>query len=97
MAEAVLRHFDRIIVSTPGTFKPSNPRELYELFTYTAQRMVTEGDLDASPIILLEADPAQALVRADAMLFGEEGLLVTGSFYMASEIRDLCMKEGLCL
>lgn len=97
MAEAVLRHFDRIVISTPGTFKPSNPRELYELFAYTAQRMVTEGDLDASPIILLEPDPAQALLRAHDMLFDDEGLLVTGSFYMASEIRDLCMKEGPCL
>ncbi len=94
MAETVLKHFDRIIISTPGTFKPSNPRELYELCTYTAQRMMTEGDLDAFPIILFESDPRRALQRADSMLYDGEGLLVTGSFYMASEIRSMCMQEA---
>jgi len=93
MVEEVLKHFSRVVISTPGTFKPSSPLELYKLFTSTAQVMVTEGELDSPPIILFEPDPIRAVERADQLSFPEEGILVTGSFYMAAEIRD-CFVRG---
>ncbi len=93
MAESVIRTFDRIVISTPGTFKPSNPLELYELFTHIAHTLVSEGLLEAPPIIILEKDPRSALLRARGMLFAGEAILCAGSFYMASEIRNCILQE----
>ncbi len=94
MAESILRHFDRIVVSTPGTFKPSSPRELYELFTSTAHVMLAEGERQSPPIVLFEPDPGEAVKRASDLIFDGEGILVTGSFYMAAEIRDRYIQGG---
>lgn len=94
MAEQLIPHFSHIIISTPGTFKQSDPASLAELFR----------SLGANPI--LELDPAQALQRALALSVRDEKdssratlgdtsattqvtqkpILVTGSFYMISEI-----------
>ncbi len=93
MVESLLKAFDRLIISTPGTFKPSSPIELYTLCISTAQRMVAEGDLEAPPVILFEQQPARALKRSMELLYPGEGLLVTGSFYMAAEIRSICLQE----
>jgi len=69
--------FPRIVVSTPGTFKESSPAEVAEIF-----REFSHG-------VELEKDPARALARARALSGGTRPILVTGSFYMVSEIRRL--------
>jgi dihydrofolate synthase/folylpolyglutamate synthase len=78
MAEITGPHFSRIIITTPGTFKASDPRRVFEIF----QRAV-----NGEKILLIE-DTAAAVDRALA-LGREQGLPVlgTGSFYLAGEIR----------
>jgi dihydrofolate synthase/folylpolyglutamate synthase len=69
--------FTRIIVSTPGTFKESNPAEVAEIFSRI------------NPATTLEKDPGAALQRAREASGGRLPILVTGSFYMIAEIRRL--------
>jgi dihydrofolate synthase/folylpolyglutamate synthase len=69
--------FSRIVISTPGTFKESNPAEVADIFRAF------------SPRVELERDPARALHRARELSEGMRPILVTGSFYMVSEIRRL--------
>jgi dihydrofolate synthase / folylpolyglutamate synthase len=77
MAEILAPAFPRIIVSTPGTFKESRPGEVAEIFRAL------------NPATVLEQDPARALQRAREESGGKRPILVTGSFYMVSEIRRL--------
>jgi len=69
--------FSRIVISTPGTFKESNPAEVAEIFR------------EFSPGVELERDPVRALQRARELSEGRRPILVTGSFYMVSEVRRL--------
>jgi len=69
--------FSRVIVSTPGTFKESNPEAVAEIFR------------SFNPATVLEKDPARALRRAREESGGTRPILVTGSFYMIGEIGRL--------
>ncbi len=92
MADALASAFRSIIISTPGTFKKSDPEEVHAAF---AAR---------NPSTTLVPDPAAAL--AEAVRLAQVGrtapttdgahgdgaplpILVTGSFYMVAEIRRL--------
>lgn len=77
MARVLAPAFRGIVVSTPGTFKQSRPREVHEIFRAL------------NPASELEEDPARALRRARELSGGVRPILVTGSFYMVSEIRKL--------
>jgi dihydrofolate synthase/folylpolyglutamate synthase len=77
MAQIMAPDFFRIIISTPGTFKESNPGEVADIF-----RAV-------NPATLLEPDPRAALRLAMEESGGTRPILVTGSFYMVAEIRRL--------
>ncbi|MCF7952531.1 MAG: bifunctional folylpolyglutamate synthase/dihydrofolate synthase [Spirochaetales bacterium] len=93
MAETILREFNRIIISTPGSFKPSDPEGLFNLFSEISHNLESEGHLSAPPILLLEHSPSRALQRSRELLYSSsEGILVTGSFYMAAEIYS-CLKN----
>ncbi len=81
MAKQLIPHFSHIIISTPGTFKQSNPQGLVELFK----------ELEAHPT--LELHPAKALQQARELSNGKTPILVTGSFYMISEIVQALRKE----
>jgi dihydrofolate synthase/folylpolyglutamate synthase len=78
MAEITGPHFSRIIITTPGTFKASYPRQVFDVFQQAGNR---------EKVLLME-DTAAAVDRALA-LGREQGLPVlgTGSFYLAGEIR----------
>ncbi|MCX7030049.1 MAG: Mur ligase family protein [Spirochaetes bacterium] len=80
MAEVLAPAFERIVISRPNAFKPSDPREVWAIF-----RQMHKG------VELLE-DPVRALARARELAAGRP-ILVTGSFYMVSEIRALLVKE----
>jgi dihydrofolate synthase/folylpolyglutamate synthase len=80
MAEVLAPAFDRIVISRPNAFKPSDPQEVWAIF-----RQLHAG------VELLE-DPVRALARARE-LAGCRPILVTGSFYMVSEIRALVVGE----
>jgi dihydrofolate synthase/folylpolyglutamate synthase len=77
MAEILAPCFASIIVSTPGTFKPSDPQGVWRIFH------------DLAPGTELVRDPGAALARARELARGKLPILVTGSFYMVSEIRRL--------
>ncbi len=77
MAKLLSPHFDEIIISTPGTFKESYPEEIYEIFRKYSNN------------VHLIKDPPEAYSKALEFSRKEAPVLVTGSFYMVSEIRKL--------
>ena len=77
MAEVLAPGFDSIVISTPGTFKPSDPQSVYEAFCRF------HGSVE------LILDPAEAYRRAVHLAGGSKPILVTGSFYMIAEVRTL--------
>lgn len=77
MASILARRFPRIVISTPGTFKESNPEQVFEIFR------------SLNPGTVLEKMPEAALRRARQESGGTRPILVTGSFYMVAEIRRL--------
>ena len=77
MAKILGPLFNNIIISTPGTFKKSSPEAVYECF---GRYIKDEAKL------ILEKDPLEAFNSA---LDQKLPVFVTGSFYMAAEIRKL--------
>jgi len=82
MAALLAPVFDQVIITTPGFFKPSSPDRTLEIFRAL------------NPHALLIADPQEAL-REAVTRSGSPGsaamlpILVTGSFYLVSEVRKL--------
>lgn len=77
MADVLADQFKHVIISRPGTFKKSDPQGVFELFK--------ERNENTQLII----DPAEAEQEARKLSEGKRPILVTGSFYMASEIRNI--------
>ncbi len=77
MADVLAPAFTRIVVSTPGTFKESDPEAVARIFSALNHRTV------------LVRDPREALRAAEEASDGKIPILVTGSFYMIAEIRRL--------
>ena len=75
MADLLTPHFASIIISKPGSFKPNDPMEVFKIFK------------SRKPKTYLIKDPAKALAKALELSQGSQPILVTGSFYMISEIR----------
>jgi dihydrofolate synthase/folylpolyglutamate synthase len=81
MAANLAQTFDTIIVTTPGTFKKSDPEGVYGEF------------VSRNPNTRLIADPVKALAAAISESRGETPILVTGSFYTVGVIRPLALKK----
>jgi len=80
MAKIAGAHFTKIFITTPGTFKISNPPLVYEAFTAYAQ----------PDKVLLIKDTQKAVKEAvDFARSKNIPVLGTGSFYLVSEIRKL--------
>jgi dihydrofolate synthase/folylpolyglutamate synthase len=75
MAALLAPAFQRVVITTPGTFKQSDPDQTHRLF------------LASRPQALLEPDPGAALALALGLTEGRRPLLVLGSFYLAGEVR----------
>ncbi|MDR1932483.1 MAG: bifunctional folylpolyglutamate synthase/dihydrofolate synthase [Spirochaetales bacterium] len=74
--------FRSVIVTTPGTFKASDPRRLYEIcLKYNASSRLIPGPADAF-----------AAAKKDLPAPGSP-VLITGSFYLAGEILKLYKNE----
>ncbi len=91
MAEIVLPRFRVIVITTPGTFKKSDPRFIYDTF-------IALSSGNPVPEIILIEDTAEA-VRYALDAAGEKHLpiLGTGSFYLAAEIKnneDVLLLQG---
>ncbi len=89
MAEHSVRRFKRIIISTPGTFKQSDPEALFRLF------MEKNDAAGLTCSISLIPDAQKALDQALKESGGSLPILVAGSFYMAAEIRTLVRESGI--
>jgi dihydrofolate synthase/folylpolyglutamate synthase len=78
MAKITCAHFSRIFITTPGTFKISNPALVYEAFA-----------AQSSKAVLIE-DTQKAVKEAVDFAHSKNiPVLGTGSFYLVSEIRKL--------
>jgi dihydrofolate synthase/folylpolyglutamate synthase len=87
MAEVLLPHFSRIFITTPGSFKTSDPGRVYEAFTAV---LAAQGGPAG---VTLVRETAEAVRHA--LDWGRQrGLPVlgAGSFYLASEIRAFYSK-----
>jgi dihydrofolate synthase/folylpolyglutamate synthase len=78
MAKIACPRFSKIIITTPGTFKISNPAKVYEAFAKTAEQEKIQLVLDTREAV------RQALEFAHN---NNQPVLGTGSFYLVSEIR----------
>lgn len=83
MAKILTSYTKRIIVSTPGSFKPNNPREVFDIF----RRFTGEARFEPNPAAALHA--ALTMAGDEASSGPPLPILVTGSFYMVAEIRRL--------
>lgn len=87
----ILKSFSTIIVSRPGDFKKSNPELIYDTFLCSASQLYPNTVKN----IILEKDPDRALASALELCEENQAVLVTGSFYMAGEIKEaLCRLTG---
>jgi dihydrofolate synthase/folylpolyglutamate synthase len=85
MAEALIPHFSRIIITRAGTFKVNHPEKIFQVFSGAAHAAGKAG-----PECTLIPDTAAALEFA--LKLGRERalpILAAGSFYLAAEIRKL--------
>lgn len=81
MVKLLAPHFHTVIVSTPGSFKESRPEEVHALFR------------EAHDSVVLEKNPSRALEKAMRTAGKAKPILVTGSFYMLSEIRRIWLER----
>lgn len=82
MARILAPAFAGIVITTPGTFKQSDPASLWHIFR------------KHNPAVELEPDPARALDRALQLSAGRLPILVTGSFYLLGEIKKALAARG---
>jgi dihydrofolate synthase/folylpolyglutamate synthase len=82
MAKTLLPHFSRIIITTPGSFKKSNPDEVHAIF---------QEEIAASankPTVLYIPETSAAIEQALALMKEKKlPVLGAGSFYLAADIR----------
>ncbi|MDR2143516.1 MAG: bifunctional folylpolyglutamate synthase/dihydrofolate synthase [Treponema sp.] len=83
MAEALLPYFSTVIITSPGTFRESDPENVYGAF----YRKVSAAPAGSRPALSLVADTKNAFKKA-ARTAKEKKLpvLVCGSFYLAGEV-----------
>jgi dihydrofolate synthase/folylpolyglutamate synthase len=91
MAEILLPCFSAIVITTPGTFKQSDPEKVYREFK-SAEAGAAEHTAEK---IVFEKDTATAIKRALELSRKRElPLLATGSFYLAAEVRGFVLIPG---
>ena len=81
MARIIADRFGYVIVSTPGFFKKSDPRQVFTLVA------------DQNDNTVFKPDPSEALQTALELSCGSRPILVTGSFYMIAEIKRLYVEK----
>jgi dihydrofolate synthase/folylpolyglutamate synthase len=87
MAELLVPCFNRCIITTPGSFKTSDPAAVYHSFCAAAQQY-REAAEKTQPDIVCIPDTAAAIEETRRL--GEKTgipVLACGSFYLAAEIR----------
>jgi hypothetical protein len=84
MAENHVAKFSHVVVTMPGMYKKSNPKEVYDVCVDVAQGAV---DIELVP------NTGESVARA-MQIENEKGLpiLGTGSLYLTAEIRKLVLQ-----
>lgn len=77
MSDILAAYFNNIIISTPGTFKQSDPEAIYIEFKKRNENTY------------LEKNPKKAFEKAQLLAEGRSPIFITGSFYMIAEIRNI--------
>ncbi|MCK5153740.1 MAG: bifunctional folylpolyglutamate synthase/dihydrofolate synthase [Spirochaetales bacterium] len=77
MAKLLSPHFNKIIISTPGTFKESYPEDVFDIFSKHHKN------------VKLIKNPEDAYSYSMELSNKKLPILIAGSFYMVSEIRKL--------
>ncbi len=87
MAKTAHPHFAKIFITTPGTFKASNPPQVYEAFASQASQQAAGQEKTR-----LIADTREAVEEAREFAAKNNlPILGTGSFYLVSEIRKIIL------
>jgi len=85
MADLCVPLFSRIIITTPGTFKKSDPEMIFNTFCTEA------GKLNVQPEIIFIPDTNAAINKSINLALEKKlPVLGTGSFYLAGEIKAVC-------
>jgi dihydrofolate synthase/folylpolyglutamate synthase len=82
MAKALLPHFSSVMITTPGSFKKSNPEEVLAIFQEESVLAANKPSVRYVPDTLAAIEQALALGSAHTL-----PILGTGSFYLAADIR----------
>jgi dihydrofolate synthase/folylpolyglutamate synthase len=88
MAQLLVPCFSRIIITTPGSFKQSEPEKVFAIFEEEARKAGPPGAAEKDSPVRLIKETKQAIRYA--LDLGRQTalpLLGTGSFYLAAEIR----------
>lgn len=86
MGEILIPEFEKIIITTPGTWKKSNISEIYSIFK----------NLNAAGrMIQLIPDNNTALEQALEYTDKNDSILLCGSFYLVGEFKKIIMKKDL--
>jgi dihydrofolate synthase/folylpolyglutamate synthase len=88
MAQALMPHFSHIIITMPGTFKKSRPKDVYDVF------LGKKNESSFEPDILFYPETEEAISKAlDLGRTVGKPILGAGSFYLAAEIRRRYLEE----
>jgi dihydrofolate synthase/folylpolyglutamate synthase len=90
MAEALIPHFSRIVITTPGTFKASGPEKIYETFA----RRRDDSAKSKTELILIKETADGIRYALDAAGKNTLPVLGIGSFYLAAEIRAFSLMKS---
>jgi dihydrofolate synthase/folylpolyglutamate synthase len=86
MAESLLSYFSIVIITSPGTFRESDPQEVYGAFC----RKASACPAGSRPSVNLVMDTKNALEKAVQTARGKKlPVLACGSFYLAGEIMKI--------
>jgi dihydrofolate synthase/folylpolyglutamate synthase len=91
MAKIAASHFAKIFITTPGTFKASNPAQVYEAFAKCEAIANSTGDCSnrREKTLLIENTQDAVKTALDFAHAKNSPILGTGSFYLVSEIRKI--------
>jgi dihydrofolate synthase/folylpolyglutamate synthase len=88
MARALMPHFSHIIITMPGTFKKSYPKDVYDVF------LSQKNEGSSGPAIIFLPETEDAISKAlDLGMTAGKPILGAGSFYLAAEIRRRYLEE----
>jgi dihydrofolate synthase/folylpolyglutamate synthase len=91
MAESLLKYFDKIVITTPGTFKMSDTQNIYDTFLEKAKQLnFVKKDKMIEIVHIKNTRTAIEQTLGEAKKEGKP-VLGVGSFYLAAEIREFAL------